>query len=90
MIEPSCADNGEPGADQYDADDPNITTDYEERPDTSIYLAVNWANTFKFPVTLFIYDAELDEEQQAVLGDLNDEFSKLLEEQRAELDREEK
>ncbi len=74
VIEPSCADNGEPSADQYDADDPNITTNYEERPDTSIYLAVNWANEFSFPVTLYIYDFELDEEQQAAVDQVLEEI----------------
>lgn len=65
VIEPSCADNDQPSADQYDPDDPNITTNYEEMPDTSVYLAINWANRFKFPVTLYLYDGGRDGEQEA-------------------------
>ena len=67
VIEPSCADNIVAGADYYDPDDPNITTNYAEMTDTSLYLAINWANKFKFPVTLYLYDFGLDEEQDVEL-----------------------
>lgn len=82
VIEPSCADNSQPSADQYDPNDPNITTNYEEMPDTSIFLAISWANRFKFPVTLYLYDGELDEEQQSeqdqTLKELKEAFSQQM------------
>lgn len=56
VIEPACMNNDLPDSDQYDLNDDRISTAYEERPDTSIYLAVNWANEFSFPVTLYLYD----------------------------------
>lgn len=65
VIEPSCADNIIAGADYYDPNDPNITTFYEEMSDTSLYLAINWANRFKFPVTLFLYDFDADGDEIA-------------------------
>lgn len=81
VIEPSYVDNDMPFKDQYESREEDITTSYEERPNTSLYLAINWANTFKFPVTLYIYDFERDEEQQAeleqTLKELNEEFARL-------------
>lgn len=78
VIEPSCADNDQPHADQYDVGDPSITTSYEERHNTSVYLAVNWANTFNFPVTLFLYDFDDDEEQAAEKEAFVKDFSEAL------------
>ena len=85
VIEPSCTDNSEPHADQYDPDDPNINTIFEEMGDTSIYLAISWANRFKFPVTLYLYDGELDVDQEAKLNqaahELAECFNRLEEEE---------
>jgi hypothetical protein len=79
VIEPSCVDNDMPFADQYDINEEDITTCFEERPNTSLYLAINWANTFKFPVTLYVYDFDRDEEQQAELKQIVKEFNEELE-----------
>lgn len=56
VIEPACMNNDLPDSDHYDENDDRISTSYEERPDTSAYLAINWANEFSFPVTLYLYD----------------------------------
>lgn len=56
VIEPAYMNNDLPESDQYDENDDRISTCFEERPDTSIYLAINWANQFSFPVTLYLYD----------------------------------
>lgn len=74
VIEPACMNNDIPGADQYDVDDDGISTSYEERPDTSVYLAINWANEFSFPVTLYLYDFGGAEDKQAALEGLLDEI----------------
>ena len=58
IIEPSCQDNCVEDADQFDWDDPNINTGYAQRSGLSLYDAVFWANQFRFPVTLYIYDYE--------------------------------
>lgn len=85
VIEPSCIDNGELHATQHDPDDPRINTNFEEVVDTSIYLAINWANLFEFPVTLYLYDGELDAEQEAeakrIVGELEDCVARLEEEE---------
>ena len=78
VIEPSCVDNDMPFADQYDIKEEDITTCFEERPNTSLYLAIYWANKFKFPVTLYIYNFDRDEEQQAELEQTMKEFNEEL------------
>ena len=72
VIEPACMNNDLPDADQYDIDEASITIDYEERPDTSLYLAVNWANTFTFPVTLYLYDFCGDDDEGPLAEALNE------------------
>ena len=78
VIEPSCIDNGELHATQHDPDDPNINTEFEEMEDTSIYLAINWANLFEFPVTLYLYDGEHDAEQEAIIKQAVHELSECV------------
>ncbi len=58
IIEPSCHDNDQPGAQQFDFDDPEITTGYDEINNVTIAEAIEWANAFQFPVTLYLYDSE--------------------------------
>lgn len=74
VIEPSYTDNEKPYANQHDRDDPYINTHFEELRDTSIYLAVKWADSFNFPVTLFLYDGKRDAEQDAKLEQSIAEF----------------
>jgi hypothetical protein len=57
VIEPCAADNFEDVDTIYEWTD-DITTDYAERVKDTIKEALNWGNSFKFPVTLFIYDFE--------------------------------
>lgn len=85
VIEPSYTDNEQPYANQHDRDDPNINTHFEQLSDTSVHLAINWANSFNFPVTLYLYDGELDEEQEAKLNqaahELTECFNRIEEEE---------
>ena len=60
VIEPSAHDNGIPGATQFPQEDPSITTYYEDRRKLSVKEAIEWANGFQFPVTLFLYDHPMD------------------------------
>lgn len=78
VIEPSYTDNWQSQANQHDPDDPNINTEFEEMEDTSIYLAINWANRFKFPVTLYLYDGEHDAEQEARIKQAVHELSECV------------
>jgi hypothetical protein len=83
VIEPSYTDNEQPYANQHDRDDPNINTHFEQLSDTSVHLAINWANSFNFPVTLYLYDGVRDAEQEAKLSqfviELEDCFARLEE-----------
>ena len=64
IMEPSFHDNEQPNADQYDPNDQRINIAYKQLSDTSVYLAVNWANRYEFPVALFLYDIEINEEER--------------------------
>jgi hypothetical protein len=74
IIEPSCHDNDQPGAQQFDFDDPKITTGYDEINNVTIAEALEWANTFQFPVTLYLYDGEDTSE----ITERHEEFIKIL------------
>lgn len=58
IIEPSCHNNDQLDAEQHSPDDPKISTYFEELNETSVVKAIEWANQFEFPVTLFLYDYE--------------------------------
>ena len=73
MIEPACMSNDLPDSDQYDENDDRISTCFEERPDTSVYLAINWANTFDFPISLYLFDFHgTDDVECELIALLND------------------
>jgi len=67
--------NDLPDSDQYDENDDRISTCFEERPDTSVYLAINWANTFDFPVSLYLYDFHGTHEVECELVTLLNEIA---------------
>jgi hypothetical protein len=71
IIEPSYYDNDQQGAQQFDVNDPEITTGYDEINDVTIIEALEWANSFKFPVTLFLYDGEITPEMTEYQSDLS-------------------
>ncbi len=61
IIEPSCNDNTCKGATQFPTDDTLMKKSYEERENISVREAIKWGNSFKFPVTLYLYDDIVDE-----------------------------
>lgn len=55
IIEPTWHDNSRKDADQS-ARFPNEGIGYGELASASLAEAIQWANSFKFPVTLYLYD----------------------------------
>ena len=55
IIEPTYHDNTVADSDQVE-DVPENFSPYDERENISVSDAVQWANSVKYPVTLYLYD----------------------------------
>ena len=56
VVEPCSNDNGIPGATKFPDEAEFTPTNYGDLNGVSVKEAVEWANTFEVPVTLYLYD----------------------------------